>query len=327
MNRPLLLALLLLVAWPTWAKDCGELPRGENPGHAELDAAIAAASAEHGVPTEIIKGVAWQESGCQQWRPDGRFVVNSVDCGYGMMQLTGATAEQFDVDRLKRDWRYNLDCGVRVLRQKWGRAERQGLVPTDPAARRVLENWYYAVAFYWGGKTEDYLRKIFGHLRQRPGALQVLLRRPVEVALPGDVFAGFSFGQRFLATAEGEWVHADGTRQRAPVNLGTIGDAETLAALDGWLARGRRAAERGSARTAIKYLARVLAAGLDTDHPSQAQTLLAPFVAEGEARLREAEALEADGDTRQAKRLLKKLARDFRGHPLEARAEALREQL
>jgi hypothetical protein len=319
--------LLLALLSPAAAKDCGVLPKGENPSPAELDAEIARASAEHGVPTEIIKGVAWQESSCQQWRRDGSFVVNKTDCGFGLMQLTGATAEQFDVDRLKRDWRYNLDCGVRVLRQKWARAERKKLVPSDPAARRVLENWYYAVAFYWGGRSEEYLRKIFRHVEQRPGTLQALLRRPVEITIASEVIPGFSFGDAFQALPDNRLVDASGKTHRARTTLGTIGDAETLAALDGWLARGRKAAERGKTRTAVKYLARVLEVGLDTDHGAQAEQLLTPFLAEGEAALAQAEELHAAGQTRKASSLLKKLARDFKGHPLASRAEELREAL
>ena len=99
----LALALLLLAALASsaGAKDCGRLPRGKNPSMKELDAEITKLSAEHNVPTEVIKAVAWQESGCQQWRANGTFVYNKKDCGLGMMQLTGATAKQFDVERLK----------------------------------------------------------------------------------------------------------------------------------------------------------------------------------------------------------------------------------
>src|SRR5690606_25773969 len=95
-----IVALLLSLAALAPAKDCGELPTGQNPTVEELAAEIARQSANFGIPTEIIKGVAWQESGCQQWRPDGTLVYNTTDCGLGMMQLTGATAEQFDVPRL-----------------------------------------------------------------------------------------------------------------------------------------------------------------------------------------------------------------------------------
>src|SRR5690606_18662566 len=52
--------LLLLAASPALAVDCGRLPTGKNPSWQELDAEIARASSAHGVPTEIIKGIAWQ---------------------------------------------------------------------------------------------------------------------------------------------------------------------------------------------------------------------------------------------------------------------------
>ena len=92
----LLLLSLLALAPGALAKDCGRLPKGKNPPVEELSNEIARISAKHNVPTEIIKAIAWRESGCQQWRADGTFVYNKTDCGLGMFQLTGATAKQFD---------------------------------------------------------------------------------------------------------------------------------------------------------------------------------------------------------------------------------------
>jgi hypothetical protein len=324
----LLLTLLLLPAVPASARpNCGRLPTGENPTVEELDAEMARASATHQVPTEIIKAVAWQESGCQQWRPDGSFVYNTSDCGLGMMQLTGATAEQYDIDQLKDDWRYNLDCGVQVLVMKWNRAQRQGLVPADPDARRVLENWYHPVAFYQGRRDETYLRRIFGHLANRPGRLQQLLRRPVEVSIASEVIPGFSFGDRFVAYLDDRFVDAAGEEHGAPTHQGTIGDPQMNAALETWLDRGRRALERGNTKRALEYLLQIVEADLDTDHTAEARVLLDQIAAEAQARIDEAEALLAEGDRSGALRLLRRLTRDYRGHPAAEQAEARIEEL
>lgn len=327
MRRPLLAAAASLAALaallapaPARAVDCGRLPKGQNPTWQELDAEITKASAAHGVPTEIIKGVAWQESGCQQWRPDGSFVHNVTDCGLGMMQLTGDTARQFDVERLKDDWRYNLDAGVTVLRQKWDRAQREGKMPADPEARRVLENWYYGIAYYWGRKSEEYLRKIYGHIERRPGALQQLLRNPVKVTIPSEALPGFTFGDRFLARPGDVIEDKDGKVHKVPTHLGTIGDAETLAQLDGLMARARRAHERGQIKKALEALARIAELGLDTEHQGQAQALRRDLERSAQSQLAEAQALVEKGDQAGAKRVLKRLIREAEG--LEAVKEA-----
>lgn len=316
-----LAALALTTIAPARAVDCGRLPTGENPSWQELDAEIARASSTHGVPTEVIKGVAWQESGCQQWRPDGTFVHNKTDCGLGMMQLTGDTARQFDVERLKDDWRYNLDAGVTVLRQKWDRAQREGKVPGDPEARRVLENWYYAIAYYWGRKSEEYLRKILGHIERRPGALQQLLRRGVKVTIASEVIPGFTFGDRFLAHPQHRLEDKDGKVHRVETHLGTIGDAETLAQLDVLMTRARRAQERGQTKKAVAYLQRVIEVGLDTEHQGQARTLLAEVEAAAAGQLGEAQALAERGEAAAAKRALRRLVRDCEGLDVAARAQ------
>jgi hypothetical protein len=317
----LVLVTLLLLAPAARAVDCGRLPTGQNPTWQELDAEIARASSAHGVPTEIIKGIAMQESGVQQWRPDGSFVHNVTDCGLGMMQLTGATARQFDVERLKDDWRYNLDCGVTVLRQKWDRAQREGKVDADPETRRVLENWYYAIAYYWGRSTEEYLRKIYGHIERRPAALQQLLRRPVDITIPSEAIPGFTFGDRFKALPGDRMEDKDGRVHEVPTHLGTIGDAEQLAQLDVLITRARRAVEREQPKKAIEYLRRVIDANLDTEHRAQAEALLGEVNAQGERVLGEAQAQVEQGDAAGARRTLRRVVRDFEGLPVVAQAQ------
>lgn len=322
--RSLALALVALTtsAGAALAVDCGRLPTGQNPPWQELDAEIARASAAHGVPTEVIKGVAWQESNAQQWRADGSFVHNVTDCGLGMMQLTGDTARQFDVERLKDDWRYNLDCGVAVLRQKWDRAQREGKVPADPEARRILENWYYGLAYYWGRREETYLRKIYGHIEKRPGVLQNLLRRPVVVTIASEAIPGFTFGDKFLAHPDNRIEDKDGRVHRVPTHLGTIGDAETLAQLDVLMTRARKAQERGQTKKAVGYLQRIVEFGLDTEHQGQATAMLREIEAGAAAPMAEATALVERGDPTGAKRVLKRIVRDYEGLPAAARAQA-----
>jgi len=316
MARPSLLLLIALLPAAALGKDCGRLPRGKNPSMRELDAEITKLSTKHSVPTEVIKAISYQESRCQQWRSDGTFVYNKTDCGLGMMQLTGSTAKQFDVERLKDDWKYNLDCGVQVLVQKWMRAQRQGKAPADPGARRVLENWYYPIAYYWGGKTERYLKKIFGHMEKRPGRLAQLLGRSVKVTLASEAIPGFKFGDKFVALPKHRFQDQAGKLHQAPTHLGTIGDAKTLAKLDVWLARGKKYAAKGKVRLAVKYLTRVTAADYDTGHKREARALLKSIVAAAEALVKLAEQKAKAGEVDVALKLLRKVARDHKGLPI-----------
>jgi hypothetical protein len=314
--------LLLACLAPASAKDCGRLPTGKNPSMQELDAEIAKVSAAHNVPTEVIKAVAWRESGCQQWRADGSFVHNKTDCGLGMMQLTGATAKQFDVERLKDDWTYNLECGVKVLVQKWARAQRKGQVGPDPKERRVLENWYYPIAYYWGGRSEEYLRKIFDHMEKRPGRLNQLLRRGVKVTIASEVIPGFAFGDKFTAHEGNRFVDQEGKVHKAPTHLGTIGDEQTMAKLDALLARGRKYVDKKKPARAVKYLRQVVASDQDTHHKAEAEALLAQIDAGLRALLEESQALEAQGDLAGALKLARKAAKDGKGLPLGDEANA-----
>jgi len=316
-----LLCLLLACLPAAIAKDCGEFPTGQNPGPEELSAEIALCSARHDVPTEIIKAVGWQESGLQQWRPDGTFVYNTSDCGLGMMQLTGDTAKQFDLEQLKRDWRYNLDAGVKVLSQKWKRAVRLKDTPPDPAARKVLENWYYAIAYYYGAKDEDYLRKIYTHLKDRPGRLNRILSQPVEVALPSEVIPGFSFGDLFQAFAGNRFEDKDGRPHQGPTHLGTFGDPRTEAALEKLIEKAQKALERDKVRTALKYLRKVAEVDYDSPLKGRAERMAQELVEAAQASLVEAARLYGDGELTEALKLLRQVSRDFKDHPLADEAK------
>lgn len=209
-----------------------------------------------------------------------------------------------------------------MLRQKWDRAQREGKVPADPEARRVLENWYYAVAYYWGRRSEEYLRKIYSHIERRPGALQQLLRRSVKITIPSEVIPGFTFGDKFLAHPDNRIEDKDGRVVRVETHLGTIGDPETLAQLDVLMTRARRAQERGQIKKAVGYLQRVLEAGLDTEHQGQARAMLREVEAAAAAQLAEARALIERGDTAAAKRALRRLVKECEGLAVAEQAQA-----
>ncbi len=325
-------ALTLVFARALHARDCGERPTGANPSNEELLAAVEELSLQYQVPIEIILAVAYRESGIQQWRANGKLVVNEKDCGLGMMQLTGATAEMYDVPRLKADWRYNLECGVDVLQRKWRRAEREkwkkkgkALPPPD---RAVLENWYYALSYYQGRRTGAYPGKVFDHLRKRPGKLRALLPAPIEVSNPDHAIEGFSYGMGFTALRGSTIVLEDGRRLKVKTNVGTLGNPELIAQLDGALLRAKRALARGRIGKAVRWYRLVVENGRNTTAGRKAHAALERLEAQARRALAAADRLREGGDVAGALQAYDEIEDRFEGlEPARLaaeRAEAIR---
>jgi hypothetical protein len=127
----------------------GQLDRitGTNLTFAQTAAALANAAAVHHVPPQALKAIAYAEGWDYQtggrWRQyhsDGTLIM-SFDCGIGVMQLTGTTAQQFDLPRLGRDPAYNIDAGATVLGHAGARpfAHRELVLPDRALQRRSAE--------------------------------------------------------------------------------------------------------------------------------------------------------------------------------------------
>jgi hypothetical protein len=131
-------------------------------------------SVTYKVPSVVIKALLEQESGWRQFNsdgstvthtePDGRIGVgltqvtvqntSSVTLSLGVIQegtpqgsnpFTTTTSQvSVSVDRLKTEWQYNMEVGVRVLVAKKVSSAGAG----DDAT--ILENWYYPLAYYNG---------------------------------------------------------------------------------------------------------------------------------------------------------------------------------
>ena len=122
------------------------IPRypGSNPSASDIRSMLVAAGQKYKIPPHILFGIAFQESGWREYGSDGQTLV-SGDGGIGIMQLTGATAAAFDVNRLASDIAYNIDSGAKVLSGKWD------ITPViGDNDRAKLENWYYAIWAYNG---------------------------------------------------------------------------------------------------------------------------------------------------------------------------------
>ncbi len=331
MPRGALLVLLLMVVGgvgvsPAQAKDCGRLPQGKNPSPEEIGKLMEQLSVKYSVPTEILKGIAYQESGVQQWRADGSFVYNTGDCGLGMMQLTGSTAQQFDVEKLKDDWKYNLECGVKVLCDKWDRACREGKVTADPADRKILESWYYPVQLYQGRANETYVTTVFSHIEKRPGVLQKLLSRSVEITFPGKAISGWTFGKKFHALDGNKFTDESGQVYKAPTHKGTIGDEQEVARLEILVARAKKALEKNHLAEAVSFLAQACSVELELEPRVRARALLDDLEKRGEDDLRRADELAAS-DRKKAIEIARKVEKDFAPVPLGKKAKARAEEL
>ena len=154
---PLVAALLLGGTAATYAVEsaCPQAVRdvrGANPSPAAVSAAVATSAAKYDVPAAVVKGIAFQESGWQQFRSDGRPLISSdAVCGIGMMQIT--LGSRTDGVKLAGDYRYNIDEGTEILAQKW--LDSVANDPSEPNGypeddRDVVENWYAILCRYNG---------------------------------------------------------------------------------------------------------------------------------------------------------------------------------
>jgi hypothetical protein len=117
------------------------------------------------VPAELLRAIAWVESGMTMASrsvpfESGGIALVSFDCGHGIMQVTtGMTVplgsgEQPSAAQVSVATHYaaNVARGAAILADKWNRAP--GLRPiagTDTNGNPALiENWYYAVWSYNG---------------------------------------------------------------------------------------------------------------------------------------------------------------------------------
>jgi hypothetical protein len=145
-----------------------------NPSPKDISEYAEELSSKYKVPSVIIKAIVEQES--VDW-DQARSTEVSPDGGIGLMQLTPASMDGFpnnvelgiiengpqdatnpylnpfttkteqnavDLERLRTDWKYNLEIGVRWLLTKKVKSGGAG----DDAS--ILENWYYPLAYYNG---------------------------------------------------------------------------------------------------------------------------------------------------------------------------------
>jgi uncharacterized YkwD family protein len=118
------------------------------PLYEEIDLLLTREALSQEIPPEIVKAIAFEESGWMQCE-DGEPLV-APDNGIGIMQITDHSNE-YDEERLKYDIEYNIRVGVSILNEKYGYSGINTPVLND-GDRDTIENWYFAVMAYNGIK-------------------------------------------------------------------------------------------------------------------------------------------------------------------------------
>jgi hypothetical protein len=118
--------------------------------NAEIKTMLREVAIENGIPPEILKAIAFTETGMKQYDAAGN-PIPSTDGGIGMMQITMSDeqyqAQGIDKEKLKWNTRYNIEIGAKILKEKWNNPNLPKINDKNPA---MIENWYFAIMAYNG---------------------------------------------------------------------------------------------------------------------------------------------------------------------------------
>jgi SbsC C-terminal domain/Bacterial SH3 domain/Transglycosylase SLT domain len=111
---------------------------------------ITEVAIEHGIPPEILKAIAYQETGkdlvFNHFTSKGEPII-SFDNGIGIMQITNHS--DANIEKLKYDTRYNIEIGAAHLKQRWDWTA--SILPRfNDRNPNMLEDWYFAILAYNG---------------------------------------------------------------------------------------------------------------------------------------------------------------------------------
>jgi len=179
---------------------------GTNPSRAEINTALEDAARAHSVPPQLLKVIAFKESTWRQFDAQGHPVADALG-GIGLMQLTGGTADAYDVPRLCRDFAYNAWAGAHVLAGKWAKA--QGDLSDVAMDRALIENWYLPARYYNGGGSlaDGYVREAMAFLRDPVRLMPQIAQytAAVPITTPQMVIAGYDDPDSIRASADGRY--------------------------------------------------------------------------------------------------------------------------
>jgi hypothetical protein len=186
---------------------------GANPSYADEAALLEQVAAEHNIPPQVLKTLAYKEGfdyqtgrHWAQFKGDGNPVV-SADCGIGIMQLTNQTS--YDQRRLASDIRYNVEAGANVLDGKWRISNSANPPSVGEDDRSLIENWYYPMYLYNGANGQSkYPDEAVNDIRDPAGYMTSVSAwsPPLGFTRPQEVIPGFAMGQSYQARANGTFI-------------------------------------------------------------------------------------------------------------------------
>ena len=179
--------MVILVVGMGWSNVSAA--ENENPSFQEINRLLTNEAIKRGIPPEVLKAVAWEESNWRQFVGGKPYI--SSDGGIGIMQITNKAA--YDQSRLKTDIAYNIQAGAEILNEMYGRGD---LPKLGGATKSVIESWYFPVMAYNGTKpvnsplykssgkvnSSAYQEKVYQDLREHLLAGRLLAKYPFKVS-------------------------------------------------------------------------------------------------------------------------------------------------
>ncbi|MCG1024831.1 cell wall-binding repeat-containing protein [Dehalobacter sp.] len=145
----LLIVILFLPVYSSGASGA-EIQTYQNPSREVVAQKLETISRSKGIPSVLLKTIAYCESGWRQFDQNGEVVTGSTDGtsnpALGIMQVTSYDPGDTEkVNKLKYDIDYNISRGAELLNEKWQMVPKIG-----DGDRNKLENWYFALWAYHG---------------------------------------------------------------------------------------------------------------------------------------------------------------------------------
>ncbi|MCL1918923.1 MAG: transglycosylase SLT domain-containing protein [Peptococcaceae bacterium] len=164
----------------------GQIKAAEQPSWEEMARIFEQVGREKNIPPEILKAIAYKESGWGQFYADGRPKI--ADGKYvGVMQVT--MLDSLDAEtryKIQYDVCFNVAYGADILNEKWEMAPNIG-----NGDRTVVENWYFAIWAYnsWIVYNNPNTAREAGRTAYQDSVFQIMADHPYGADLATPIAA------------------------------------------------------------------------------------------------------------------------------------------
>ncbi|AGA70633.1 cell wall-binding protein [Desulfitobacterium dichloroeliminans LMG P-21439] len=207
----------LLQAAPTYQGSSTQVAANTfvNPSYDEINQLLEEVAKEKGIPSAILKAIAFKESSWRQFDKLGEAIVSRpVHPAIGIMQVATYNDNDLEtIEKLKTDIGFNIRRGADLLNEKWG------FTPTiGDGDRNKLENWYFALWAYnvWTDKnnpnvcdpsTLTYQEKVFNLIAHPEGFLAQYIEPVGITRIPAESLPATGLPLKTVAWATPEPIH------------------------------------------------------------------------------------------------------------------------